>query len=67
MINTYVHSTATDQYIPPPSTPVQAVTLLNFIREETGSSLGRNADYPDSGISWFSSVPPRKMVGNYLK
>lgn len=39
--------TVTDQYIPPPGTLVQAVTLLNFIREETGSSLGRNVDYPD--------------------
>jgi hypothetical protein len=41
-----------------PDKSVQAVMLLTYIREVTGSNLGRYTDYPEWCIWWFSSVPP---------
>jgi hypothetical protein len=37
-----------------------AVMFLGRIREEFGSNLGWEVDYPDRDFSWFSSLPPSK-------
>jgi hypothetical protein len=43
---------------------VDRLTLLLRIREVPGSNLGPETGYPESGRSWFSSIPPDECRGN---
>jgi hypothetical protein len=44
----------------------KVVPLLLRVQVVLGSNLGQETSYPDSGFSWFSSVPPNKCQDNTL-
>jgi hypothetical protein len=50
-----------------PNFVVEWVPLLLRIREVPSSNLGPENGYPDSGFSWFSSVPPDECLDITLK
>lgn len=44
----------------------QLVRRVTSIREVLGSNLGWNIDYPDTGVSFVSSIPPGKYRNSVL-
>jgi hypothetical protein len=50
-----------------PNVVVQWLTLLLRIRDLQGSYIGPKTGYPDSGLSWFSTVPLGECWDSNLK
>jgi hypothetical protein len=42
-------------------------SFLRCIRKVLGPKLGPETGYPESGFSWFSSVPPSEFLDSTLK